>query len=429
MLTNTRMFDMNHRYICGLFFSILVTAVFLLPAGTCLAASEPILSVPAGAETLEVAINLPDGVKTADSAAWQLVEVDHPKVIVPTQLTTAIASDSTAGGTNGRLIARIPPRDGAKNPRRFRLEAAKVPPPQAEFGLKDVSDKSVEISQGEHPVLAYNHGVITCDRVPEKDHRRRRGCYVHPVWGLNGEVLTDDFSKDHYHHHGIFWTWPHIGIEGKEYNLWSGNDIEDRFVRWLRAAGGNDQISTGLGVENGWFVGQRKVMIERVWIEVYKASDDSRSIDIRLTWIPVDRPITLWGAGGKSYGGLTMRFAPPSRKDKSTVITVPSGRTNADLPDTKLTWADFTAKFAGAAAPSGAAVFVHPGHPDYPPTWLTRHYGPLCVGWPGVKPKTLEPGKPVTLRYRVWIHKAAVQADVIAQAYDAYKAAAAVKWE
>ena len=25
--------------------------------------------------------------------------------------------------------------------------------------------------------------------------------------------------------------------------------------------------------------------------------------DLELTWIAVDKPIRLWGAGGKSYGG------------------------------------------------------------------------------------------------------------------------------
>jgi len=29
-------------------------------------------------------------------------------------------------------------------------------------------------------------------------------------------------------------------------------------------------------------------------------------------------------------------------------------------------------------------TYIHPSHPDFPPTWLTRHYGCLCVGWPGV---------------------------------------------
>jgi hypothetical protein len=173
-----------------------------------------------------------------------------------------------------------------------------------------------------------------------------------------------------------------------------------------------------LAVENGWFIGDKKVMIERVWLRAFRPAGGSRSIDVELTLIPVDKPITLRGAEGKSYGGINLRYAP--RKD--TVITVPSGRTKEDLPDTRLAWADLTAKFAGAPGPSGAAILVHPKHPDFPPPWLTRHYGILCCGYPGVKGKTFAPGEPVRLDYRVWIHKSAVEVADLQRAFEAYGA-------
>jgi hypothetical protein len=289
-----------------------------------------------------------------------------------------------------------------------------------------VSQQSLGLFDGNQPVLVYNHGVITCDAVPESDRRRSRSCYIHPVYGLSGEVLTDDFPRDHYHHHGIFWTWPHVKVGAQELDLWADRGIKQTFVEWLGRETGS--VTAAVGVENGWYAGDKKVMIERVWLRTYKPADGTRSLDIELTWIPVDEPITLWGAGGKSYGGLTIRFAPPSRRDPNTVITVPSGRTNADLPDTPLEWADFTSKFGHMTTPSGAAVFVHPGHPDYPPTWLTRHYGPLCVGWPGVKAKTFQPGDPIRLEYRIWIHEGPVEPSEIARAYEAYEASVRAKW-
>jgi len=133
-------------------------------------------------------------------------------------------------------------------------------------------------------------------------------------------VLTDDFSRDHYHHHGIFWTWPHVGIDGKEYDIWVGGNIKPRFVRWIcRQAG---PAAAVLAVENGWFVGDKKVMIERVWMRTSKVSEDSRALDLEFAWIPIDKPVTLRGAEGKSYGGLTMRFAVHNPKD--ALITVPA---------------------------------------------------------------------------------------------------------
>jgi hypothetical protein len=319
-----------------------------------------------------------------------------------------------------QLVANIPPPTDGGAERRFRLQSRREIPPGG-FRLEDLNQQSVGLFDGDRPVLVYNHGVITNQDVPESDRRRSRACYIHPVYGLNGEVLTEDFPRDHYHHHGIFWTWPHVKIGDREYDLWADRGIKQEFVTWLGRQMG---AAAGIfGVENGWFVGDRKVMIERVWIRAYRPANEARSLDLQFTWIPVEEPITLWGAGGKSYGGLTVRFAPPSRNDPNTVITVPSGRTSGDLPDTPLEWADFTSRFDQAPNPSGAAVFVHPQHPDFPPTWLTRHYGPLCVGWPGVKPITFAPGEPIRLNYRIWIHQGPAATEEIAAAYDAYKSA------
>ena len=196
---------------------------------------------------------------------------------------------------------------------------------------------------------------------------------MHPVWGLNGEVLTDDFPKDHYHHHGVFWTWPHVGIDGQEHNTWAGSTIRQKFERWMHKQAG--PVAATLAVENGWYVGDEKVMIERVWMRAFREADDARAIDFELTFIPVGKPVTLWGAEGKSYGGMTVRFKP-GPKD-TTSITVADGKTKEDLPDTPLKWADFSSKFDAHNGISGAALFVPPDHPDYPPTWLTRHYGSL----------------------------------------------------
>ena len=72
------------------------------------------------------------------------------------------------------------------------------------------------------------------------------------------------------------------------------------------------------------------------------------------------------------------------------------------------------------AQASGAAIFVAPDHPDFPPEWLTRHYGVICLGWPGVQPKTFQPGETIRCRYWVWIHRGATSVDRLKQAYQTY---------
>lgn len=281
------------------------------------------------------------------------------------------------------------------------------------FRFTEISDKSLGLFEGEWPVFVYNHGII--QPPPGVPADRARSSYVHPIYGLDGEVLTDDFPKDHYHHRGLFWAWPHVRIGAQHYDLWMLKGIEHRFGRWLARDAGAGGAT--LGVENSWFVGERKVMEEQVWLRAAPTTKDVRTLDVDLTWKPIGEPLTLEGAEGKSYGGLTLRFAPRM----NTIITTPLGQGDQDLTITRLPWADLSAQFAESAQPSGAAIFVAPDHPDFPPEWLTRHYGVLCLGWPGVKPKTFQPGETIRCRYRVWIHRGAPTVEQVKRAYQSYE--------
>lgn len=278
------------------------------------------------------------------------------------------------------------------------------------FNFTNVTDKSIALFDAARPVFVYNHGVIHKPGVPAD---RARSSYIHPLYGLDGEILTDDFPKDHYHHRGVFWAWPHVRIGDRHYDLWMLKGIKHRFERWVAREASN---SAKIELENSWYVQDRKVMREHVRIDVSPVSENGRSLDIQLAWTPIDQPITLEGAEDKSYGGLTIRFAPRS----NTVVTTPLGQDNKDLTMTRLAWTDLSGRFNGAQTPSGAAILVAPDHPDFPPEWLTRHYGALCLGWPGVKPRTLQPGETIRCRYRIWIHRGAPSVQELSQQHDRY---------
>ncbi|MGL4941950.1 MAG: DUF6807 family protein [Thermoguttaceae bacterium] len=292
----------------------------------------------------------------------------------------------------------------------------------AAFEFRSDSDGTAfVVVDGDVPVLRYVAKVVAHENVPANDKRREAGCYVHPLYGLNGETLTDNAPRDHFHHHGVFWTWPHVTVhyadsEPVSYDLWQDTQgrIKQHPVRKI-ARETSDDVAV-LNVENGWFVGPpedgKNVMREVVKITVHRVTEEdgvaSRWIDFDFVWTPLVAPITLQGAEGKSYGGFTIRFRPSNKREDNT-ITTPLGVAKDDLPDTPLAWADYTSRFgAKDNTLSGAAIFVSKTHPDFPPTWLTRYYGPLCVGYPGVKAKTFDVGEDIKLSYRVWIHRGAV---------------------
>lgn len=285
------------------------------------------------------------------------------------------------------------------------------------FRFADVSERSLGLWEGDRPVLVYNHGVMSKPGVPAD---RNRSSYIHPLYGLSGEILSDDFPKDHFHHRGLFWSWPHVRIGDETFDLWMLKGIEHRFERWITREPGASAMGGGaaiLALENGWYVrGQRQVR-ETVSMRVQPSTADEQVIDFEFVWSSLHHPLTLQGAEGKSYGGLTLRFAP----HVATVITTARGQGKDDLAIARLAWADLAGRFGGRTETGGASIFISPTHPDYPPEWLTRHYGVLCVGWPGVRGKTFSPGELIRCRYRVWIHRGAADVQRVQRAYEAYE--------
>lgn len=310
------------------------------------------------------------------------------------------------------------------------------------FQFVENDKKQLSLTEGTLPILTYQYDVIEHEHVPQNDLRRTAGCYIHPLYGINGEILTDNAPKDHYHHHGVFWTWPHVRVhepDGKitAYDLWTSNTaLKQHFVRWIDKKT-TDNTAT-FAVENGWFVGNpqagKKIMSEQVKVIVHRVQKigdvPSRAVDFEFQWQPIGNALSLEGSEGKSYGGFSMRLKPfvvaggrsdGARRGEFNTITVPSGIAEKDLPETPLAWTDYTSAFSSdPSLLSGAAIFVPKTHPDFPPTWLTRYYGPLCVGWPGVKERKFQPGEKIELRYRIWIHAGAVSVPQIEKAYREY---------
>jgi len=100
----------------------------------------------------------------------------------------------------------------------------------AAFRFGEVNPQSLGLWDGDKAVLVYNHGVLRQPGVPID---RARSTYIHPLYGLDGEVLTDDFPRDHYHHRGLFWAWPHVTLGAQHHDLWMLRGIEQKFERWL----------------------------------------------------------------------------------------------------------------------------------------------------------------------------------------------------
>ncbi|MDO8588983.1 MAG: PmoA family protein [Armatimonadota bacterium] len=292
----------------------------------------------------------------------------------------------------------------------FRLTPG-APAPGDGVRVRNTADKSLVVEEGDKRVLVYNYGSL----LPQGLHRNyRRSCYIHPVFGPRGESLTDDFPADHYHHRGIAVMWTHVIVGGRDYDLWGLSGIKPRFSKVLAMEDG--PVYSLLRVNDGWYTDEGNRVVDETWtVKTYRSGEHGRIVDFDILLKAVGEPVTL-RSSDRGYGGFNVRFAP--RED--TVVFSEKGEVPADADKESYLWNDLSAKFKGADAISGLAVFDNPGNVRHPQPWTNRRYGLLNPAPAAIERLTITADQPLRLRYRVWIHKGDVNAGKVAQAYRAY---------
>jgi hypothetical protein len=268
----------------------------------------------------------------------------------------------------------------------------------------------LELRENGALVLAYRFGLQTPLKVPPD---RYRSTYIHPVMDPFGTPLTDDFPEDHLHHRGLSWMWPHVTVENQVHDLWHIRGVRQRFSKWLLKETG--PLCATVGIKNTWEVMDRSVVDEWVWVRAFVAGKLGRTVDLSLTWA-AKRRISIRGQDEKGYGGLCFRLAP---RDEP-IITTPSGRLPVDSDLQPYPWVDQSGRFGDRTAVSGVAIFQHPENLDFPAGWCLRHYGFLGVSWPGIESFVLEPGRSITLRFRIWLHRNDARGGAVSRAYIGY---------
>jgi hypothetical protein len=288
---------------------------------------------------------------------------------------------------------------------------------EANFSLNENDKGQLTVYENEDPVLTYNFGMQLGNVAPE---RYRRSSYIHPVYDLNGNSITDDFPEDHYHHRGISLMWPKVYIDSIRYDLWhiygQQNDlkgIHQIFEKWMYKEAG--PISANIGLKNYWQVENGpRVMDEQVELRVFRSIKNYRAIDVKII-LKAKTNISFEGQTKKGYGGFNFRFAP---RVETTITSNYGKEEDSDLKP--LPWADLSARFNYNDNVSGAAVFQHSSNIDYPAGWCLRHYGFLGVAWPGVERYEMEPGESLVLRFRILVHQGDSNESNIATLYELF---------
>jgi len=254
-----------------------------------------------------------------------------------------------------------------------------------------------------------------------------RADYIHPLCGLDGEILTEDFPEDHRHHRGIFWAWHQNYIRDKAVgDSWSLKDFicDVRQVKILdidcksRALQATVYWKSPLWKKNS---GDLEPFVKQTTnIRVYHTVGDIQKIDFEISLLALEEGFRIGGSDNKKgYGGFSARIRLPDEMQfTGTFGQVEPQRTSVQAGP----WMDFSGAFRADGNISGLAVLNHISNPGFPRRWiLRRKHSMQNAVWPGREPVILSTKEPVVLRYRLIIHQGdalSVNLDKLQQEYN-----------
>jgi hypothetical protein len=365
----------------------------------------------------------------------QLVEVAKPsdrgQSPVPAQFVPM-----KSGSHKGELWWLMPA--GSNGERRFELVVGEQPAALELAVSLDQERKAVDVTEGTLPVLRYNQGTVPpppeiVQRF-EKDQKPplyyARGDYIHPVFGPEGEELTDDYSLNHPHHRGICWAWPIVRFQGESRDIWAVRVLptEPGGV-WARPVS-MDRIEAGpvlaaIDAENVWKWGDRESIVrEDVAIRVFRQQDRCRFLDVEIRLTALVDDVSIGGRPKATYGGFNLRTFPEFDQRKIDMHIEPP------KAEPRRAWFHLTGNFPGGKGLAGVAMLEHVSNPDYPsfpdpqgtdsvpgqyPRWRS-----VQPAWPGDREVSLRRDKPLVLKYRLWIHPGLSDDKTLSDVWKAY---------
>lgn len=251
---------------------------------------------------------------------------------------------------------------GPKGKRTFKLQEVRRAASPELVAKPDPASGQFDITDAGQPVLRYNYatiepGAVLTNVAPaNRIYARARSDYIHPLFGLDGETLTRDWSVDHPHHRGIYWAWPEVDWRGQRGDLHALQKVFARPVGKCTVISG--PVFAQIEAENVWqWETGESLVHERAILRAYRATDDGRVIDLEFQFTALNEPVLLARRGTDKYGGLNIRLA--SVQDQE--ITFHTDPTNA-VP--RAAWAECHGKFSDARQPSGVVVLQHAANPD-----------------------------------------------------------------
>lgn len=250
-----------------------------------------------------------------------------------------------------------------------------------------------------------------------------RANYVHPLYALSGEILTEDFPEDHLHHRGIFWTWHQLYVKDKRIaDPWFCEGISWEADSLFMTT--NDQSAT-LEAHVYWITSQSidqnnqrdTVLREHVKIRYTSPTVNYYELDFEIKLTPLVEELKIGGSEDeKGYGGFSVRLKTP--EDLS--FYAKAGRVSPqNTPVEAGGWIDVKGPFnPDAEQAAGVIIMARPNELKSFKGWILRKKDSMQnPAFPGREPITLSKDKPLIFKNKVIVYQEALSGEEIEKKY------------
>jgi Family of unknown function (DUF6807) len=285
----------------------------------------------------------------------------------------------------------------------FSLSAITQPVLAAPPMTAEQTGEGILVSENGNPVLFYQKTPKSINGLYERSN------YIHPLYNLNGVVITEDFPEDHLHQRGIFWTWHQILAGGKRL----GDGWECRDIKWdvLSAEAAAEEagplvLKTRVHWKSPNWINEKGEMLafveEQAFITIYPVQPAGRKIDFEIRLLALEEDISIGGSEDeKGYGGFSPRIFLPEDVSFRGI----SGQVNPETAAVPAGQAiDITGTY-GDKGVDGITIIQHPSNPGYPQDWILRGKSSMQNPvYPGRNPVKISSSQHTILKYRLVLH-------------------------
>ena len=241
--------------------------------------------------------------------------------------------------------------------------------------------------------------------------------FLYPLIGPSGRSLTrmghPRDPNSHSHHNSVWISHHDVGGVSFWGDAGGAKIVQKRVVQYEDSA---DEAL--IQVQNAWIDDSGKTLLDEVRTLRFRPQTDGEWLCVIDLELSTKTAATL---GKTPFGLVGVRMAKTIgvHDGGGRILNSNGERDEKDVFWKRAKWCDYSGPITPTAR-EGITLFDHPQNPNHPTVFHVRGDGWMGTSLTHDAPRTIEPEKPVKLRYGLWVHNGVPGREVIEKAFGAF---------